>query len=161
MYIKKETKEVFSSKQQIRQLYPNVSIGEKSDLSSFGIFLVEKTNPPEITSNQYLIKGEPEEYELNKFRETWIISENKTFDEYIPESVTPLQGLLILDQLGLSDQYTQWSNDPARTFIEKAFIEKAQSWRFDNPVLDSAIKVFGLTEEDKINFFKLAASLNV
>jgi len=159
MFINKETKQVFSSLSQIRHLYPTISIGEKADLSFLGIYKIESSVAPTITENQFLVKGEPEEYEPNKFRETWIISTTINNEEdYIPESVTPLQGLLAIEQYGLTELYEQWSNDPSRTFKEKAFIHKAQSWKFDDPIIDSAIKSFNLTEEDKINLFKLAAT---
>lgn len=71
----------------------------------------------------------------------------------VPESVPALEALLALDAAGLSADYEAWANDPARTFAERAFINKALTWRRDDPVLNAAGDALGLTEEQKDQLF--------
>lgn len=74
----------------------------------------------------------------------------------VPQSVGALQGLLAIDQAGLSSAYEAWANDPARTFAERAFINKAQNWRRDDATLIAAATALGLTSEQVDNMFMLA-----
>jgi len=71
----------------------------------------------------------------------------------VPQAVPALEALLALDAAGLSDAYEAWANDPARTFAERAFINKAQNWRRDDPTLNAAGDALGLTEEQKDQLF--------
>lgn len=106
-------------------------------------------------------------------KENWVQSDRaKIGDDYdgkefttppveisVPEMVTALQGLLALDQAGLSKAYESWASDPTRTFAEKAFIHKAQNWRYDDDVLNAGCKELGISEDQKKQLFILAASL--
>lgn len=76
-----------------------------------------------------------------------------------PQSVTALQGMLALDQAGLSSDYELWANNPSRTFAEKAFINKAMVWRYDDDVLNAGCIALGISEAQKKQLFILAASL--
>lgn len=77
----------------------------------------------------------------------------------IPQSVSSLQGLLALDQAGLSAAYTTWASDPSRTFAQKAFIDKAQTWKRDDPTIAAAAADLGLTSQNVDDLFILAATL--
>lgn len=81
----------------------------------------------------------------------------------IPEDTTPvvtaLQGLLALDQSGLADAYEVWAKDPARTFAERAYIEKAGVWRRDDATLNAAAVSMGLSSQQVDDLFVLAATL--
>lgn len=77
----------------------------------------------------------------------------------VPQSVTALNGLLAIDQAGLSSAYEAWVNDPARTFAERAFINKAQNWRRDDATLGAAAVSLGLSSEQVDALFILAATL--
>mgnify|MGYP003640800807 FL=1 len=77
----------------------------------------------------------------------------------VPQAVPALEALLALDAAGLSAEYETWANDPARTFAERAFINKALTWRRDDPVLNSAGDALGLTEEQKDQLFIAADQL--
>lgn len=74
-------------------------------------------------------------------------------------SCTTVQGLLALDQAGLSEAYTTWSEDPSRTFAEKVFINRADVWKRTDPVLLAAAAEFQLTEEQVDGLFELAKTL--
>jgi len=71
----------------------------------------------------------------------------------VPDSVTALRGLLAVDAAGLSAAYSSWANSPDRTFAEKAFIDKALTWRRDDPVLISGAESIGLTSEQLDQLF--------
>ena len=77
----------------------------------------------------------------------------------VPQSVSALQGLLAVDQAGMAAAYTAWASDSARTFAERAFIDKAQTWKRDDPTLMAAAVAFGLTSTQIDSLFTLADSL--
>ena len=76
----------------------------------------------------------------------------------VPQSITALQGLKAIDHFGLASQYDAWANDPARTFLQLAFINKAQTWERDDETLISAATSFGLTSDQVDSMFVWAAT---
>lgn len=95
---------------------------------------------------------------------TWL-SEGNTPEPYVPPptppvtAVTALQGLLAIDHAGLSVEYTVWSNSPLRTFAQKAFINKAQTWRRNDRTLNTAAADLGISSEQLDALFVLASNL--
>lgn len=93
------------------------------------------------------------------------LAEGNTPEPYVPPpappvtEVTALQGLLAIDHAGLSVEYTVWANSPLRTFAQKAFINKAQTWRRDDPTLITAATDIGLSEGQLDALFTLASNL--
>ena len=93
------------------------------------------------------------------------LSEGNTPEPYVPPPVPPvtevtaLQGLLDIDHAGLSVEYTVWSNSPLRTFAQKAFIDKAQTWKRNDPTLIAAATDIGLSEGQLDALFTLASNL--
>lgn len=79
--------------------------------------------------------------------------------DLVPQQITALQGMMAIDQSGLSDAFDTWANDPARTFSEKAYIQKADVWKRSDPVLAAGAEALGLTDEQVDDMFKLAATL--
>lgn len=77
----------------------------------------------------------------------------------IPQSITALQGLLIIDQFGLAVAYEAWADSPERTFAQKAFINKAQTWKRDDPTLLAAAQSFSLSDSQIDTMFIEAAKL--
>lgn len=76
----------------------------------------------------------------------------------IPSEVTALQGMLAIDQSGLSAAFESWANDPLRTFAERAFISKALVWKRNDPVLIAGAQAMGITDQlDQL--FILASTL--
>lgn len=71
----------------------------------------------------------------------------------VPESVPALEALLALDAAGLSDAYEAWATDPARTFAERAFINKALTWRRDDPTLQAAAEALELSSKQVDQLF--------
>lgn len=78
--------------------------------------------------------------------------------QIIPESVTALQGLLALEEQGLSQAYEEWASSNERTFVEKAFINKAITWKRTDPVLQEGAAALGLSTEDLDSLFLLAST---
>lgn len=77
----------------------------------------------------------------------------------VPESITAMQGLLAIDQAGLSGAYEIWANDPSRTFAERTFIQRATVWKRNDPLLVSAATSFGLSGADIDALFITANAL--
>jgi hypothetical protein len=75
----------------------------------------------------------------------------------IPQRVTALQGLLAIDEAGLSSAYQEWATSESRTFAERAFIDKATHWNRTDPVLISGAEALGLTSEQIDSLFISAA----
>lgn len=76
----------------------------------------------------------------------------------VPERIEALNGLLVLDQAGLSSAYTAWANAPERTFAQRAFIDKAMTWRRDDPTLNAAATDLGLSSAQVDALFIQAAT---
>ena len=77
----------------------------------------------------------------------------------VPQSVTPLQAMLAIDKSGMSAAYEAWSIDPTRTFAEKAFINRAQVWDRNDPLMIAGATALGLTSAQLDQLFILAATL--
>lgn len=77
----------------------------------------------------------------------------------VPDQVTALQGLLAIDAAGLSSAYQAWAADPARTFSEKAFIDKAIHWKRNDPVLLLGANALGLNSAQLDQLFIAASAL--
>jgi hypothetical protein len=77
----------------------------------------------------------------------------------VPESITPLQGLRAIDAAGLSDIYSVWANSQDRTFLERAFIDKAQTWQRNDSVLVAGASAIGLTDDQLDQLFRTASQL--
>ena len=87
----------------------------------------------------------PDQVELG-----WIRNEGGEFSPppavtVVPQEIMPLQGLLALDKFGLSVAYEAWANSADRTFAERVFINRAQTWRRNDPTLLAAAVAFSLT----------------
>lgn len=97
-----------------------------------------RTAPPELSPGEFAVFSG-----LDGWR---VVSEEPTFPPApVPDAVPALAALLALDNAGLSEAYDAWANDPARTFAERAFINKALTWERGSPVIQSAADALELT----------------
>ena len=71
----------------------------------------------------------------------------------VPQRVTALQGLLAIDEAGLSSAYNSWAASNDRTFAERAYIDKALHWNREDPVLIAGATALGLTSEQLDELF--------
>ena len=87
------------------------------------------------------------------------LSEQELYD-LIPKSISKLQGKLAIAQVGLEQEFLDWKNalDPVTDFVSIAFLEDAQTWEYDDPILNAALVELGL-ESQKPQLFTLAKSL--
>lgn len=105
------------------------------------------------------VEGAQKERDMTPEEEAQRLADIAAAEAEYPKEVTALQGLLAVDQAGLSAAYDSWANNPSRTFAEKAFINKAQTWRYDDAVLSAGCAALGITEEQKKQLFRLASTL--
>lgn len=77
----------------------------------------------------------------------------------VPYEVTALSALAAIDEAGLAAAYTAWATSPARTFMERAFIDKALMWKRDNAALRAAADALGLGSEQMDAMFIRAKQL--
>ena len=77
----------------------------------------------------------------------------------VPPEVTPLQALLAIDQAGMSAAFDAWATDPARTFAEKSFINRAAVWRRDDPLMIAGATALGMSSAQLDQLFILAETL--
>ena len=138
----------------VRRAHPKMAIPDGADLTGLGYAELEETVPPTPGGGEVVVKGAPEEYEPGKWRETWAVEPAP-----VPDSVSALQALLALEHAGLASLYEAWANDSARTFGEKAFINKAERWDYDNVILRQAATDMGISVSQLGDLFKLAATL--
>lgn len=70
--------------------------------------------------------------------------------------ITAVQGLKAIDHFGLSAEYELWANDPARTFLQRTFINREPVWRRDDATLNAAATHLGLTSTQVAAMFEWA-----
>lgn len=93
------------------------------------------------------------------------LAEGNTPEPYVPPPVPPvtevaaLQGLRAIGHAGLALEYTLWADSTLRTFDEKAFINKAQTWKRNDPTLIAAAADLGLSDGQLDALFTLASNL--
>ena len=78
----------------------------------------------------------------------------------VPQSVRALQGMRAIKAAGLVNVFVAWKAalDPIVDFEIIAFLDKAENWQYDDPILDSALDNFGVSEQ-KDALFILASQL--
>lgn len=126
----------------------------------FGAVNVFPTPAPVAAAGEVVDEGMPV-FIGGRWEQTWVVR-SKTPEEIasaVPQQVTPLQAMLAIDQYGMASAYEAWANDPARTFAEKAFINRAQVWNRNDPLMIGWATALGLTSEQLDQLFVLAATL--
>jgi hypothetical protein len=80
--------------------------------------------------------------------------------EQPPTSVSALQGMRAVKAAGLVGAFLAWKAalDPVADFEALAFLDKAQTWEYDDPILNAALVAVGATDR-KADLFRLAATL--
>ncbi len=91
----------------------------------------------------------------------WEIIALISSDDRVPEAIEALQALLALDAAGLAPAFAAWANSPERTFAERAFIDRARTWRRDNPVLIAGAADMGITPEQLDQLFIAGAAIQL
>ena len=76
----------------------------------------------------------------------------------VPQRVTALQGMLSVKAAGLVEAFITWKAalDPINDFEVIAFLEKAEYWDYNNPILDTALAALGAIEQKDALFINAA-----
>lgn len=148
----------------LRRAYPQIlfpAVPSLIELATYGVYPVTLTAQPAYDqATQTVEESTPVQID-GVWTQQWNVRDltPEELKSRIPQEVTALQGLLAIDAAGLSGAYETWANDPDRTFAQRAFIQRAQTWRRDDPTLQGAAEALGLTEAQLDDLFTLAATL--
>jgi hypothetical protein len=167
IYLKKINEEIIYPYQlgSLQKEYPQTSFPREKSLlllSEYGVFPVQETEQPGYDPNTHkLMENSPllVNYEWIQQWEIIELTAEELFDR-IPKTVTALQGMRAIKAAGLIEGFITWKNslDPIEDFETLAFLEKAQTWVYDDPILNNALISLNLIEQ-KDNLFKLANTL--
>ncbi|MEL7893525.1 hypothetical protein [Vreelandella neptunia] len=158
MYINTETLDYPLTLRQVRRLLPNVALPENPDEATLNALGFATVQPVERPTGDVVTEGQPELVD-GTWQQTWNVREftpeeiEQRRKDAVPQAVPALEALLALDAAGLSADYEVWAKDPARTFAERAFIDKAQNWRRDDPTLQAAAEALELSSEQVDQLF--------
>ena len=155
MYIEQSTGAKKTASELRKEL--NASFCTGADLAHVGYVLLEEVQPPTPGELEAISEGPAEEYEPGRWRQTWVVTQ---IEPTVPRAVTALQGMLAIDAAGLTSAFLAWkgSLDPVEDFAAIAFLEKAQRWDYDDPILNAALHTLGV-DGRKDALFTLASTL--
>lgn len=71
----------------------------------------------------------------------------------VPQSVKPLDAIILLDSMGLGAAYKAYRDSPARTLLEQETLLRAEVWERSNPTLIAAATAMGITSEQLDQMF--------
>jgi len=164
MWLDLQTQTLYRHPQELRAAYPNTSFPAQvstAALSAFGIVAVRLMGPPvHDPATQTVAEAPPAQID-GTWTQQWTVRDltAEELQARVPQEVTALQGLLAIDAAGLAAAYESWANDPARSFAERAFIQRAEHWMRDDPTLQGAATALGLTETQLDELFFAASKL--
>lgn len=166
MYIKiTETGPVDYSITNLRLDNPNVCFPQQpSDelLADFDVYQLYSLDQPTIDPNTQIVESTSPINLNGNWTQQWTIR-NLTPEELqdrIPKVVSALQGMLAIKEAGLVPAFLAWKAtlDPVIDFETLAFLEKAQTWVYDELILNEALVALGI-ESQKDALFTLANTL--
>ena len=150
---------------QVRLAFPDVSFAatpDPQDLLPLGIVVVRETAAPEYDSATQVIEEAPPRYENGHWVQAWVVRDltAEELQARVPRSVTALQGMRAIKAAGLAPGFLAWKNmlDPIDDFEAIAFLDKAQTWEYDDPTLSAALETLGVAQQ-KNSLFILASTL--
>ena len=150
---------------ELKKNFPNINFGTFiSDelLNNLNIVVVYDSIKPSYNENtQKIVETAPELIE-GQWTQQWSVIglTEQELEDRIPKVVSSLQGMLAIKAAGLVPGFLAWKStlDPIDDFETISFLEKAQTWIYDDPVLNSALVILGI-ENQKAALFTLAATL--
>ncbi len=165
MWIDPNKQMLFHSPAAVRAAHPNVSFPATmpdSALEDLGLFRVVETVQPTYDSSAQTVDEVPPVLVDGVWTQQWVVRD-LTVEELqarVPRSVSRLQGMLAIAEAGLAAQFLDWKAglDPVTDFAALAFLEGAQTWEYDHPLLNAALEALGV-EAQKDALFTLAATL--
>lgn len=149
----------------LREEYPNTSFPlEMSNtlLAEYDVYPVLPSDKPTYNENtQKIIESAPELID-GQWTQQWLVVDltEQELEDRVPKVITALQGMLAIKEAGLVSGFLYWKStlDPVDDFETISFLEKAQTWTYDDPILNSALVILGI-EDQKAALFTLASTL--
>lgn len=150
---------------QLRRDYPNTSFPAQLGaalLAEYDVYPVALTAQPAFDAATQCINELAPVQVDGVWTQQWTVRDltAKELQARVPRSVLKLQGMLAIAEVGLSEAFLTWKAglDPVADFAALAFLESAQEWHYDDPLLNAALVTLGVAEQ-KDALFTLAATL--
>lgn len=145
--------------------YPNVSFPatlSEATLEGYQIYLVRAVPEPDHDPLTQTLEEAAPALVDGSWLQQWTVRDltpTELFDR-IPKSVSALQGMRAIQAAGLVQAFLAWKAtlDPVDDFETLAFLDKAQNWVWDDPIIDDALARLGVTAQ-KAALFTLANTL--
>ena len=109
------------------------------------------TTETQTASQEWVIDTEQREY-----RQEWAVIE-LTKQELAPNVITKAQGLLMLKQLGMYEQFQLGMQ--SATEEEKIVFEATKEWNINNELITKMQSNFGMSDDEKYDFFINASKI--
>ena len=77
----------------------------------------------------------------------------------VPQEISSYQAMKALAAAGLADAFEAWANDPARTFLERAAVNRPNTWVRSDTALIAAATDIGIGSAQLDDLFRLADTL--
>lgn len=127
-------------------LTPNEAV-----LLEFGVYPLLPTDAPIVNpATQVVIEAPPAQVN-GQWRQQWAVRDltMEELKDRVPRSVSRLQGLRVIAEAGLAADFLAWKAalDPVADFADIAFLEGAQNWVYDDPLLNSALVALGVADQ--------------
>jgi hypothetical protein len=149
----------------LRASYPNTSFPADPPLAllaEYGVYPVVVVPPPAYDPATHLAVVGPPALVDGAWTKQWTVREltAEELQARVPRSVSKLQGMLAIAEAGLAAPFLAWKAalDPVADFAALAFLDGAQTWDYDNELLNAALVALGV-EAHKDALFTLAATL--
>ncbi len=150
---------------QLRGEHPNVSFpSQMADelLAEFGVYPIQPVDKPTYNPAAQVLTEAPPRYDNGAWVQRWSVRDltPEELQARVPKSISDLQGMLAIEAAGLVAGFLAWKAtlDSVADFAALAFLEKAQTWEYDNPILDAALTQLSVSDQ-KAALFTLAATL--
>lgn len=150
---------------QLRVDHPNVSFPATPStglLAEWGVYPVAPADPPEHDTAQALAEEAAPALVSGVWTQQWQVRDltAEELQARVPRAVSKLQGMLAIAESGLAGPFLAWKAalDPVADFAVLAFLDGAQTWEYDNELLNAALVALGV-QAQKDALFTLAAAL--
>ena len=150
---------------ELKKEFPDINFGliiSNELLNTLNVVVINESSKPTYNENtQKIIESAPELID-GQWTQQWSIVDltEQELEDRIPKVITALQGMLAIKAAGLVSGFLYWKStlDPVDDFETISFLEKAQNWTYDDPILNSALVILGI-EDQKAALFTLASTL--
>jgi hypothetical protein len=116
-------------------------------------------NPrPETTETQTVSQKWVIDIEQREYRQEWTVRE-LTKRELAPTVITKAQGLLMLKAIGLYDQFK--ADLASATEEEQIIFDATKEWDINNSLINKMQIAFGMSDDEKCDFFINASKIIV